>query len=138
MSYEWVARDLLFFPSCMIDEYKSLGWDLSDSITVSDEVFDSIRNAPEGKVVGVDDNGMPCLVDIPPPSHSDLVAQAESQKSALIAEASGEISILSDAVEFDMATPEEILRYNALRKYRVELNRVDTSTAPDVSWPQKP
>lgn len=66
------------------------------------------------------------------------VSQADTKKTVFIAEASKEIAILADAVEFDMATPEEVARYNALRKYRVELNRVDTSTAPDIAWPQKP
>lgn len=69
---------------------------------------------------------------------AELVAQADAKKQSLISEATREINILADAVEFGMATPEEEARYTALRKYRVELNRVDTSSAPDITWPQKP
>jgi hypothetical protein len=47
-------------------------------------------------------------------------------------------SPLQDAVELDMATDEEKSRYDAWRKYRVLLTRVDTSLAPDINWPEPP
>jgi hypothetical protein len=37
----------------------------------------------------------------------------------------------------DMATVEKS-RYDAWRKYRVLLTRVDTSLAPDIDWPEPP
>ncbi|MGV7960605.1 tail fiber assembly protein [Photorhabdus tasmaniensis] len=39
---------------------------------------------------------------------------------------------LSDAVEFDMATNEEALLLKEWKKYRVILNRVDISKAPEI------
>ncbi|EFO3330053.1 phage tail protein [Escherichia coli] len=38
----------------------------------------------------------------------------------------------------DIATEEETLLQEAWKKYRVLLNRVDTSTAPDIEWPVAP
>ncbi|HHL1887459.1 TPA: tail fiber assembly protein, partial [Klebsiella pneumoniae] len=38
----------------------------------------------------------------------------------------------------EMATDDEKTRLAAWKKYRVLLNRVDTSTAPDIKWPEKP
>lgn len=65
-------------------------------------------------------------------------ADAEIQKQALMAEASDVIAPLQDAVDLDMATPEEESALKEWKKYRVLLNRVDTSTAPDIIWPVKP
>jgi len=78
----------------------------------------------------------------PPPTpevpKGELIAQAEQQKANLISEASQTISILQDAVDLDMATDDEKTRLAAWKKYRVLLNRVDTSTAPNITWPLKP
>ncbi|ENI9457485.1 tail fiber assembly protein, partial [Escherichia coli] len=38
----------------------------------------------------------------------------------------------------EIATEEEISLLEAWKKYRVLLNRVDTSTAPDIEWPTGP
>ncbi|PPX14829.1 tail fiber assembly protein [Escherichia coli] len=56
-------------------------------------------------------------------------------KQTLMDEASLKISILQDAVDLDMATGDEKTRLTSWKKYRVLLNRVDTLTAPDISWP---
>ncbi len=69
---------------------------------------------------------------------ADLIADAELRRSTLLSEAGTAISPLQDAVELDMATDEEKSRYDAWRKYRVLLMRVDTSLAPDINWPEPP
>lgn len=66
------------------------------------------------------------------------IAQANTTKAALIKNASERIDPLQDAVELGMATDEEKSQYNAWRKYRVLLTRVDTTLAPDIAWPEKP
>lgn len=63
------------------------------------------------------------------------VAAADQQKKELIAQVTADISILQDAVALNMATDEEKSRLTSLQAYRVLLNRVDTSFAPDISWP---
>ncbi|MEY0877282.1 tail fiber assembly protein, partial [Providencia manganoxydans] len=74
----------------------------------------------------------------PPISKEQLIAEAERQKQLLLADISNAIAPLQDAVDLDIATDEEMAQLTALKKYRVLLNRVDTSTAPDIDWPQKP
>lgn len=66
------------------------------------------------------------------------IAAAEAQKQHLLSEATTIIDPLQDAVDLDMATPEEEALLKAWKKYRVLLNRVDTSTASDIIWPEKP
>ena len=69
---------------------------------------------------------------------ADLIAEAELRRTTSLSAAGTAISPLQDAVELDMATDEEKSRYDAWRKYRVLLMRVDTSLAPDINWPEPP
>ncbi|VUT03098.1 tail fiber assembly protein [Klebsiella spallanzanii] len=67
--------------------------------------------------------------------HAADVAAADQQKKELIAQVTADISILQDAVALNMATDEEKSQLTSLQAYRVLLNRVDTSLAPDIVWP---
>lgn len=66
------------------------------------------------------------------------IAEANATKAALIKSASEHIDPLQDAVELGMATDEEKSLYDAWRKYRVLLTRIDTSTAACITWPSPP
>lgn len=78
----------------------------------------------------------------PPPepeiTKEELIARSEQEKNNLINEATQVIAILQDAVDLEMATDDEKTRLLAWKKYRVLLNRVNTSTASDITWPKKP
>ncbi|EMF4353463.1 tail fiber assembly protein [Providencia rettgeri] len=74
----------------------------------------------------------------PPISKEQLVAEAEQQKKSLLAEANNAIAPLQDAIDLGIATDEEISLLKEWKKYRVLLNRIDTSTASDIDWPEKP
>lgn len=63
---------------------------------------------------------------------------AAGKKSFLIQSASDTLSPLQDAIELGMATDEEKSRFDAWRKYRVLLTRVDTTLVPDINWPEPP
>ncbi|MEX0447967.1 tail fiber assembly protein [Xenorhabdus sp. SGI246] len=66
------------------------------------------------------------------------VQQAEYEKRQLLNAATEKIAICQDAVDLDMATEEEKAALVVWKKYRVLLNRVDCSTAPDIAWPEPP
>ncbi|EBB7291767.1 tail fiber assembly protein [Salmonella enterica] len=61
--------------------------------------------------------------------------EAEGTKSRLLQMASGKIAPLQDAVDLGIATDEEKSQLAEWKKYRVLVNRVDTSN-PD--WPDVP
>lgn len=136
--YLWSARNNAFFPVCMKDEYIGGGWDLSDSILVSDDVYHEFLNAAAGKVRSVGVDGMPCWVDAPPPSHAEQVEQASYLKSKLQGEAEEAIKPLERAKSIGIATEEELAALTEWERYSVFLMRVDTSLAPNIEWPQKP
>jgi hypothetical protein len=68
----------------------------------------------------------------------DHVAEAERKKATLMAEAEAAIAPLKRAVKYNMATDAEKQLLEKWEVYSVQLNRVDTSLAPDIEWPPVP
>ena len=52
--------------------------------------------------------------------------------------AAAAIAPLQDAVEIGEATDSEKAQLTAWKKYRVQLNRIDPLTAPNIVWPLPP
>ncbi|MCX2191932.1 tail fiber assembly protein [Pantoea agglomerans] len=63
---------------------------------------------------------------------------ASSRLAAEMDEANRTIVPLQDAVDISIATDAEITRLSEWKRYRVELSRIDTSKAPDITWPVRP
>ncbi|EOF9310471.1 tail fiber assembly protein [Enterobacter cloacae] len=68
----------------------------------------------------------------------DHIAKAETERQSLLAFAAQSIAPLQDAVDLGIATESESMLLVEWKKYRVLINRIDTSKAPDIEWPQKP
>ncbi|MBJ9246417.1 tail fiber assembly protein [Citrobacter koseri] len=68
-------------------------------------------------------------------SQEELIAQAEVKKAELLSVATTAIAPLQDAVDFGEATEEETALLIEWKKYRVHVNRVDTSKPV---WPGMP
>lgn len=66
------------------------------------------------------------------------VAEATATKQVLYTEADRNIKDLQFAVDLEMATDDEKTELTGWKKYCVYLNRVDTSAAPTITWPEKP
>ncbi|MGJ7976692.1 tail fiber assembly protein [Providencia hangzhouensis] len=66
-----------------------------------------------------------------------LVAQAEQEKAQRLEEANATITYLQDAIEVGLDNDDYQAKLTAWKTYRVLLNRVDTSLAPDIDWPEK-
>ncbi|WP_420029703.1 tail fiber assembly protein [Moellerella wisconsensis] len=74
----------------------------------------------------------------PPVTQEQQTSNAVQQKQSLLSEATENIAVLQDAVDLSMATDQEVALLKEWKTYRVYLNRVDTSLAPDIEWPQRP
>lgn len=66
------------------------------------------------------------------------VTIAEQKKSELIVMAERAIAPLKDAVDLGIATDTEAALLLEWKKFRVLLNRIDTSSVPDIEWPNCP
>ncbi|HDR2484360.1 TPA: tail fiber assembly protein [Enterobacter roggenkampii] len=109
-----------------------------DIVEVSDEIFNEYSvNPPAGKVRGVIDK-MPSWVDIPPPSHDELVDAAEQRKQALINEAMQSISVIQLKLQAGRKlTTAETEKLNSTLDYIDAVTTIDTATAPDIKWPER-
>lgn len=69
---------------------------------------------------------------------SGQVAVAEQKKAALLAEAQSTISLWQTELQLDIISDEDKVKLIAWMKYIQVLQKVDTATAQDISWPEPP
>ncbi|WP_159281470.1 tail fiber assembly protein [Rahnella variigena] len=129
-----------FYPRELREVYDDAGSWPDDGVAVSDVVYREYQTLPppEGKVRVAGNDGLPAWADIPAPSVAELKAEATAMLSALMAKANAAIAPLQDAVDIDDATEAERASLTAWKKYRIALNRLDLSAAPDIAWPAYP
>jgi len=92
------------------------------------------QGSPSGKMLG-SVGGRPAWVDLPVEIQ---IMIAEQNKQKLLDAVYSTISPLQDADDLGIATDAELAKLKAWKTYRVMLNRVDTSKAPNVPWPEQP
>ncbi|NRN29072.1 tail fiber assembly protein [Photorhabdus heterorhabditis] len=138
-NYVFSASNKAFYPISLQQDYIEAGSWPNDPVPVTDDIFNEFSGIPPtGKIRSSGEDGLPCWEDIPPPTQEELISIAEIQRKQFISLANKEITPLADAVELDIATDEETLSLKEWKKYRVMLNRVDTSKAPEIDWPITP
>ncbi|MDV0595751.1 MULTISPECIES: tail fiber assembly protein [unclassified Enterobacter] len=112
-----------------------------DALIVSDSVYQEFTNVawPEGKVLGTD-AGMPAWIDAPPLTHEEEVENADEKKQSLIEQANAYINSKQwpGKASLGRLTDDELIQYNIWLDYLDELEAIDTSKAPDITWPDKP
>lgn len=139
-NYKYSAKNDVFIPASFIAEYEESGWDFSDAIDVDDDVYLEFINPPAGKVRVAGKDGLPAWVDIPPPTHEELVAGAEAEKQRRIGQANDYMHSRQwpGKAAIGRLKGDELAQYNLWLDYLDELEAVDVSTAPDVIWPEPP
>ncbi|MDT1012384.1 tail fiber assembly protein [Plesiomonas shigelloides] len=131
------ATTCCFYLLDMKPDYIAAGSWPDDAVEMTDKEKETYwtKQAPFGKQLGGDNKGHPAWINTQPLSHEEAVAEAEAKKSRLLSEAAEKIGPLQDAVDLDMATPEEEAMLKEWKNYRVMTNRVDTSLGADAVWP---
>lgn len=133
------AKNNAFYEDTMKDDYIQAGSWPDDLVEISDEAYNALfAGQSDGKVITPGDDGRPVLTDPPPPTNEQLIAQADSRVKSLMAYATSAIAPLQDAEDLGMQTDDEAAMLKAWKKYRVQLNRVDTSRAGAIDWPEAP
>ncbi|WP_246316644.1 tail fiber assembly protein [Scandinavium goeteborgense] len=139
MTIYFSASAMGFFDDSLKADYKKSGSWPPDAAQITQVKYETLLNGQSnGNIITVNESGSPILTAPPPPTPEESIAQAETTKSSLMATASAAIAPLQDAVDLGIATDKEVEQLNAWKTYRVEVNRVDTSTAPDIEWPSTP
>ncbi|WP_081743048.1 tail fiber assembly protein [Candidatus Sodalis pierantonius] len=112
---------------------------MQQSADVDEKTFwQFCASPPLGKQRGANAKGCPAWIDVPAPTPEEARLSAEAKKRRLMDEVTRAMAPLEDAVDLDMATDAEKATLMVWKKYRVLLNRVDISTAPDIDWPEAP
>lgn len=113
-------------------EYKQLKSEYAEILPVFFDIRENLKSLKKMTPKEVDAHLNP------PISKEQLIAEAEQQKHSLLAEVNNAIAPLQYAENLGIATAEESALLVDWQKYSVYLNRVDTSLAPDIEWPEKP
>lgn len=138
-NYVYSAKNNVFYPVSDDEIYKANGNWPADALEVSDDIYNEfVSPAPNGKERKPGADGLPEWGDVAPATTEEILSAANGTKVQLMNQATSIISVLQDAVDLDMATDEEKKSLTAWKKYRVLLSRIDTSTAPDITWPDIP
>lgn len=111
----------------------------STAVEISTEDYETLLSGQEnGKEITPNINGYPILTAPPALTQQQQVIIASSNRLSLMGNASDMIAPLQDAVDLGDSTSEEEALLKIWKQYRVALNRLDISKAPDISWPVKP
>ncbi len=115
----------------------------TDAVLLSDKESDKYWKVTPvgGKILG-SVSGRPAWVDLPPLTAEEVesqklavIAQAKLKKSKLISDARDEIDVLKDRIEFGQDRAAELKLW---KSYRIALDDIDVSAAPDIMWPVVP
>lgn len=110
-----------------------------DAIEITDEEWGALLDGQsKGKLISSDKKGRPVLKDYPALTAEQLAVMAASEKVKLLALATIAIDPLQDAADLEIATDKEAASLKAWKAYRVMVNRIDTSKAPNIEWPKAP
>ncbi len=124
----------------MIPDHR--GTKVYDITTAQESEIKDLGELPDGVTTMAPDvvfpkwNGKKWVTDKTAKKESDIAA-AEAQKQYLIAEVNAETQILQTKLALKRIKADELELLNAWLDYLDLLEAVDTSTAPDIDWPQK-
>lgn len=112
----------------------------SDAIKLKEQEIDEFHGISiPGKMIDVS-NGRLMWVDLPPPTHEELVAAAgtENQKRIDLANEYMNSKQWPGKAAMGRLSEEDKTQYNLWLDYLEELEVVDISFAPDITWPVQP
>lgn len=100
--------------------------------------FTSVEHADKYRVAG--EGGFPAWEPVPAPTKERLIALADAEKMRLIGLANANINVKQwpGKAAIGRLKGDELAQYNLWLGYLDTLDAVDTSTAPDISWPVAP
>ena len=139
--YIYSAKNNAFYPVDMKDDYVAAGSWPDDGKEVSKECFlefTSVAHVDKYRVSGAD--GLPAWEPVPAPTKEQLIAIADAEKTRLIGLANANINIKQwpGKAAIGRLKGEELAQYNLWLDYLDALDKVDSSTFPNIDWPVSP
>lgn len=139
MSYLYSPSTNCFYAQILLNEYRNAGTLPDDCIAVEDsDYYQYAGEPPKGKTRGVID-GLPGWVDLPTPTHQEMIVAADQQRQNLIDSAMQSISVIQLKLQAGRKlTTAETEKLNNTLDYIDAVTAIDTATAPDINWPERP
>ncbi|WFX57496.1 tail fiber assembly protein [Enterobacter roggenkampii] len=138
-NYLWSPSKNAFIPAGMVEDYRSAGWDIDELILVADSVFaEYSATPPDGKIRGISATGLPEWTDAPQLTTDEQIALAERKRQTLLAQANEITADWRTELSLGIIDDDDKTQLTAWMKYIKAVKAVDTSTAPDVGWPEIP
>lgn len=130
----WFSAELnAFFQSDWFEEQPA------GTVEITESEFDELmQKQSTGLLISHDENGNPIAVEPPPPTKEEIVSYAEQQKTALLLEAQETISFWQTELQLGIISNADKASLIAWMSYIKALKAVDTSKAPDITWPTTP
>lgn len=130
----WFSAELnAFFQSDWFEEQPA------GTVEITESEFDELmQKQSTGLLISHDENGNPIAVEPPPPTKEEIVSYAEQQKTALLLEAQETISFWQTELQLGIISDADKASLIAWMSYIKALKAVDTSKAPDITWPTTP
>lgn len=128
-----------FYDSRLINEYKASNTLPEDIIKMTDDEVATyyMVTPPAGKRLGTINN-RPGWIDIPPPTHEEQVAIAEQKRQKLLIQANTITADWRTELALGIISDDDKSKLTAWMQYIKAVKVVDTSTAPDITWPETP
>ncbi len=140
--YRYSAETNEFFPYALEINYRAAGHWPDAGVDFDENAFMEwkIENAPEGKMRIAGEGGMPAWQDTPPLSSEELIALAEADKSAKMANANAYMNDKQwpGKAAIGRLKGADLDQYNLWLDYLDALEGVSTASAPDINWPESP
>lgn len=140
MNYIFDSKTNAFYPIAMKDIYVAAGLWPESGVVVDENTFAAFQTPPVSKMRVADNDGYPAWADIPPPTHKEQVTEADAKKQSLIDQANEYINSKQWPGKAAMNRLNDAGKeqYNTWLDYLDVLEQVDTSAAPDITWPTPP
>lgn len=142
VKYIYDAKTNAFYPYSNKVNYLAAGLWPETGVDFEEDGFAGWQAdaAPAGKIRIAGADGMPSWADIPLLTHEQLVSAAEADKQKRIDSANAYMNSKQWPGKAAMGrlSDAEKAQYNLWLDYLDALETVDTSTAPDTTWPVQP
>lgn len=131
---EYKYFDGLFYPED--GSYESIP---AGAIDVSEGEYRKAMGRAPGSSFSVDDSGIVTVIPVPEPTRKQYIARADAHKQFLLEESRQKITVWQTKLLMGRKlTDDESASLNAWIDYIDAVTAIDTSTAPDISWPTHP
>ena len=139
--YSYSPSENAFYAVALKNTYELSGTWPADALDIPDDIsVKYMAEPPIGKIRVAGNDGYPIWVDKPEPTHDELVAAADAEKQERIDHANAYMNSKQwpGKAAIGRLKGEELAQYNLWLDYLDALEAIDTSTAPDITWPEPP